>query len=130
MDTRKLVIAVVIVILVIAIGAYAFISINHVDTKIEITANNPSQNGDNITVQLKDSYRNVYPDQQIDLKILDDSGWAYKYSVTTGSDGCAYVPLNAFDNGEYTVHATFNGTMFMSEAKNSVPLVIDDGLGY
>lgn len=130
MDVKKVVIAVVIIILVIGIAAYAFISINHADTKIEITANDPSQNGDNITIQLKDSYRNVYPDQQIEVKILDDSGWAYKYSVTTGSDGCAYVPLNAFDNGEYTVHATFNGTMFLSEAKNSVPLVIDDGYSY
>lgn len=130
MDLRKLIIAVVIVILVVGIGAYAFISINHADTKIEITANNPSKNGDNITFQLKDSYRNVYSDQQINVKILDDSGWAYKYSIITDENGCGYVPINALDNGEYTVHATFNGTMFLSEAKNSVPLVIDDGLGY
>ena len=127
MDLKKIIIAVVIVILVVGIAAYAFIFINHADTKIEITANEPSKNGDNITVQLKDSYRNVYPDQQIDIKILDDSGWAYKYSIITDSEGCGYVPLNAFDNGEYTVHATFNGTMYLSEAKNSIPLIIDDG---
>lgn len=130
MDVKKLLIVLVVILVVVGIGAYAYISINHVDTKIEITANNPSQNGDNITVQLKDSYRNVYPDQKIDVKILDESGWAYKYTVTTDNEGCGYVTLNTFDNGEYTVHATFKGDMFMSESKNSIPLVIDDGLGY
>lgn len=128
MNIKNLVIAIVIILLVVGVGAYAFISINHVDTKIEITANDPSQNGDNITVQLKDSYRNVYPNQKIDVKILDDSGWAYKYTVTTDDNGCGYVSLNAFDNGEYTVHATFKGDMFLSESKCTTPLVIDDGL--
>lgn len=128
MNVKNLVIAIVIILLVIGVGAYAFISMNHADTKIEITANDPSQNGDNITIQLKDSYRNVYPNQKIDVKILDDSGWAYKYTVTTDDNGCGYVSLNAFDNGEYTVHATFKGDMFLSESKSTSPLVIDDGL--
>jgi len=128
MNVKNLVIGLVIVLLVVGIGAYAFISMNHADTKIEITANDPSQNGDNITVQLKDNYRNVYPDQKIEVKILDESGWAYKYTVTTDSNGCGYVPLSAFDNGEYTIHATFKGDMFLSESKNSAPLIIDDGL--
>ena len=57
MNVKNLVIGLVIVLLVVGIGAYAFISMNHANTKIEITANDPSQNGDNITVQLKDNYR-------------------------------------------------------------------------
>ena len=130
MDIKKIIIAIVIVLLVVGVGAFMFISANHVDTKIEIVANDSMQNGDNIAIQLKDSYRNVYPDQQIEVKILDDSGWAYKYSVTTDSDGYGYVPLTALDNGEYTVHANFNGTMFLSEAKSSAPFTVDDGYSY
>ena len=127
MDLKKVIIAVVIVILVVGIAAYAFIAVNSANTKIEITVNSTIQNGDNITVQLKDNYRNVYPDQVIDVKILDDSGWPYKYSVTTDSNGCGYVPINALDNGEYTVHANFNGTMFLSDSSSFATFTVDDG---
>ena len=130
MDLRKLIIAVVVIILVVGIAAYAFIAVNSADTKLEITCNNSTQNGDNITVQLKDSYRNVYPDQQIDVKILDDSGWAYRYSVTTDEEGFGYVPITALDNGEYTIHATFNGTMFLSQSSSSATFTVDDGYSY
>lgn len=128
MDLKKVIIALVIIILIVGIAAYGFIAVNSADTKIEITVNSPAKNGDNITLQLKDSYRKVYPDQSIDVKILDDSGWAHKYTVTTDSDGCGYVPIETMDNGEYTVHADFNGTMFLSKSSSFTTFTVDDGL--
>ncbi len=128
MDLKKVIIALVIIILIVGIAAYGFIAVNSADTKIEITVNSPAKNGDNITLQLKDSYRKVYPDQSIDVKILDDSGWAHKYTVTTDSDGCGYVPIETLDNGEYTVHADFNGTMFLSKSSSFTTFTVDDGL--
>lgn len=128
MDLKKVIIALVIIILIVGIAAYGFIAVNSADTKIEITVNSPAKNGDNITLQLKDSYRKVYPDQSIDVKILDDSGWAHKYTVTTDSDGCGYVPIETLDNGEYTVHVDFNGTMFLSKSSSFTTFTVDDGL--
>ena len=125
-DMKKIIIA-VILILIVAIGAFVFISANSHATKMEVTSNHTLKNGDFVTVVLKDQYRNVYPNQVIDVKILDDSGWANKYSVTTDQNGMASVQLEAYQNGNYTVHSTFNGTMFLKESKDVSNLVIDDG---
>ena len=125
-DMKKIIIA-VIVILIVAIGAFAFISANSHATKMEVTSNHTLQNGDFVTVVLKDQYRNVYPNEVIDLKILDDSGWANKYNATTDENGQASFVLEGFENGNYTVHANFNGTMFLSSSKTVSDLEINDG---
>ena len=127
MVNAKTVIVPIILILIILIGAFVFIQANSHNTKVEVTSNSTLMNGDSIVIVLKDEYRNVYPDQNIDIKILDDSGWANKYSVTTDQNGMASVQLEAYQNGNYTVHSTFNGTMFLKESKDVSNLVIDDG---
>ncbi|WP_406536826.1 hypothetical protein [Methanobrevibacter sp.] len=130
MDVKKIAIIAVVVILIVAAGAFAYISMTKADTKIEIICNGTVKNGDYISVVLKDNYRNVIPEQVIDLKILDDSGWAHKYNVTTDDLGRGYIQLAGFDNGNYTVHATFNGTMFLKESHNNLAFKIDDGYSY
>ena len=126
MDAKKIAIA-VIVILIIAIGAFAYISISTQDTKINILTNDTIQNGDSITVELKDLYRNGIADQVIDLKILDDSGWSHNYNATTDDTGCAQIQVLGLENGNYTAHAKFNGTLFLKESKSQVSFAIDDG---
>lgn len=127
MDTKKL-IGIVIVILIIAIGAFAFISANYHVTKISVTSNSTLKNGDALTLVLKDEYRNVYPNEVIDVKILDDSGWATKYNATTDENGQASVQLFALENGNYTIHADYNGTLFLSSSKAVTNLEINDGM--
>ena len=127
MDIKKIAVIAVIAVLIVAVGAFAYISMNKTDTKIDIICNGTTKNGDYISVVLKDNYRNVIPDQVIDLKILDDSGWAHKYNVTTDDLGRGYIQLVGFDNGNYTVHATFNGTMFLKESHSNMAFQIDDG---
>ena len=61
-------------------------------------------NGDSVVIVLKDEYRNVYPDEKVHIKILDDSGWADNYDVVTDANGQASVQLSAFENGNYTIH--------------------------
>lgn len=117
----------VVAIIIIAVGAFAFISINTADTKIDIDCNATIQNGDYITVQLKDNYRNAIPNQIVNIKVLDDSGWANKYNVTTDDLGRGYIQLVGYDNGNYTVHANFNGTMFLRESSNHLAFEINDG---
>jgi hypothetical protein len=113
--------------MIVAIAAFAFISMTSTVTKVEITCNETVQNGDYISVVLKDNYRNVIPDQTVDLKILDDSGWAHKYNVTTDEMGRGYIQLVGFDNGNYTVHANFNGTLFLKESNSNFAFEINDG---
>lgn len=129
LNTTRIVIIAAIV-LIILVGALAFISLNKTSTKIEFECNDTVKNGDYISVVLKDDYRHPIPDQIVDLKILDDAGWANKYNVTTDEMGRGYIQLAGFENGNYTVHATYNGTMFNTEAHNNFAFKIDDGYSF
>ncbi|MBE6496209.1 MAG: hypothetical protein E7Z78_07155 [Methanobrevibacter thaueri] len=117
----------IIIILIVAIGAFAFIQSNSHNTKVEVTSNSTLKNGDAVTVVLKDEYRNVYPGEQIHIKILDDSGWADNYDVITDNQGEASVVLSTFENGNYTIHTNYNGTLFNKAYHGVDSLVIDDG---
>ena len=127
MNTRKIGIAVAFI-LIIAIGAMVFISSNSHNTKLDVTSNSTLTNGEYLTIVLKDEYRNVYPNQVIDVKILDDSGWANYYNGTTDETGTVSILLQGMDNGNYTVHSQFNGTMFLHNSKSVTNLQINDGL--
>ena len=127
MNRRNLGIAVGII-LILAIGAFVFISTNSQNTKMEITSNSTLQNGDYLSVVLKDDYRNVYPNQAIDVKILDDTGWANHYNATTDESGTINILLEGMENGNYSVHCNFNGTMFLKPSTKVANLEINDGL--
>lgn len=129
MDIKKIIILAIVIVVVVLV-AFTFISANSHNTKLEVLSNSSLQNGDYVQVQLKDDYRNVYPNETIDIKILDDSGWANKYSVVTDENGIASVQLQALENGNYTIHSTYNGTMFLTKSTDVSNLMIDDGYGY
>lgn len=127
MDLKKIGIIAVIVIVIVAVFAFMYISMNTHNSRLDIIVNETSKNGDYLYVELKDDYRNVYAGEAVDIKILDDSGWAYKYNITTDELGRGYIQLLGFENGNYTVRATFNGTMFLTDTVSSTGFTIDDG---
>lgn len=129
MDIKKIAIAVIIILIVVII-AYGYISMNSEKTKIEVLSNSTLKNNDTFTIVLKNDYREVFPDQPVDIKILDDSGWAHKYNTTTNENGTASILLEGYDNGNYTVHTNFNGTLFLKDSKSVTNLIIDDGYSY
>ena len=111
-------------------GAFFFIQSNSHNTKVDVISNSTLKNGDMVQIVLKDEYRNVYPNEKVHIKILDDSGWADNYDVVTDNEGEASVVLAGFDNGNYTIHTNYNGTLFNKAYHGVDNLVIDDGLGY
>ncbi|WP_405303920.1 hypothetical protein [Methanobrevibacter sp.] len=127
MDSGKIKIAVAVVI-VLAIGAFIFVQANSHNTKIDVTSNSTLMNGDYLTLVLKDEFRNVYPGEVINVKILDDSGWASYYNGTTDETGTVRILLEGMENGNYTVHSTFNGTMFLHQSKSVTNLEMNDGM--
>lgn len=127
MNLKKIIIVLIIILILLIVG-FSYISANTHTSKIQVVSNSTLKNGDSFEIVLKDDYKNVIPNQVVDIKILDDSGWATKYNVTTDETGHGYVQLMALDNGNYTVHSTFNGTMFLTNAKSVSELTIDDGL--
>ena len=127
--TKSVAIAAV-VILIVAVASFAFISANSHTTKINMISNGTYKNGDNVEFMLTDDYRNVYSGETIDIKILDDSGWANNYDVVTDNYGEASVVLSAYQNGNYTIHTNYNGTLFNKPYHGVNSLVIDDGYDY
>lgn len=125
----KTIISIVIIILVILIGAFLFIQANSHNTKVDVISNSTLKNGDNVQIVLTDEYRNVYPGEKVQIKILDDSGWANYYDVVTDNSGEASVALSTLDNGNYTIHTNYNGTLFNKAYHGVDSLVIDDGYG-
>ena len=126
MDKKKMIV-VVVVVLIAAIMVFSYIFANTHTSRIEVVSNSTLKNGDSFEVVLKDDRKNVIPNQVIDFKILDDSGWGVKYNATTDDNGHAAVKLLALENGNYTVHSTYNGTMFLSKSKSINELNINDG---
>lgn len=127
MKAKNLVILIIIIVLIIAAGAFFFIQSNSHNTKVEVISNSTLKNGDVVQIVLKDEYRNVYPEETVHIKILDDSGWANNYDVVTDEEGEASVVLQTFENGNYTIHTNYNGTLFNKPYHGVDQLVIDDG---
>lgn len=125
---KKIIIVLIAALAIVGIASYTYIAANSHDTMLSVTSPSTLKNGDFITILLKDDYRNVYPDQVINVKILDDSGWAHHYNATTDETGQANVLLEGMENGNYTVHAQFNGTMFLHQSKTVSDLQINDGM--
>ena len=127
MSKTKTIIIVIIILLIIGIGTFIFIQSNSHNTKVDVISNSSLKNGDMVQILLHDEYRNVYPNEKIHIKILDDSGWANNYDVTTDDNGEASVVLSAFENGNYTIHTNYNGTLFNKQYHGVNQLTIDDG---
>ena len=109
------------------IGAFLFIQANSHNTKVDVISNSTLKNGDKVQIVLTDEYRNFYPGEKVQIKILDDSGWANYYDVVTDNSGEASVALSTLDNGNYTIHTNYNGTLFNKAYHGVDSLVIDDG---
>ena len=120
----------VVVLLIIAMGAFLFIQANSNNTKVDIISNSTLKNGDAVQIVLNDEYRNVYPGETVHIKILDDSGWANNYDVVTDDQGQGAIVLSTYENGNYTIHTNYNGTLFNKAYHGVNELVIDDGYGY
>lgn len=123
----KSVVIFIIIILIIAVGAFVFIQSNANNTKVDVISNSTLKNGDAVQIVLTDEYRNVYPGEPVHIKILDDSGWANNYDVVTDDSGEASIVLSTFENGNYTIHTNYKGTLFNKAYHGVDSLEINDG---
>lgn len=123
----KGIITIIVILLIIAVGAFMFIQANSHNTHVEVVSNSTLKNGDSVQVVLKDDYRNVYPNENVYIKILGDDGWGNSYDVVTDNEGEASVALSTYENGNYTIHTNYNGTLFNKPYHGVDSLVIDDG---
>ena len=124
----KALVTLAIIILIILIGGFMFVQGNSHNTKVDVISNSSLKNGDMVQIVLTDDYRNIYPGEAVHIKILD--GWANNYDVVTDDSGEAAVVLETYENGNYTIHTNYNGTLFNKAYHGVDSLVIDDGYDY
>ncbi|MER2013500.1 MAG: hypothetical protein ABS871_02535 [Methanobrevibacter sp.] len=109
---RKLLIALIIIVLVVLGGLIVFSNGNsnsNADTKINFLSNKTLQNGDSVVFELTDSKGNVLANQELKIKFTSSSGESQNFTITTDNLGKGKLVLNEQENGNYTVTVTYAG---------------------
>lgn len=106
---RKLIIALIIIILIILGGLVVF---SHgsakSDTQINFLTGKTLKNGDQIQFELRDAQGNTLANQQLTIT-FGANGQTQTYSVVTDAQGKGALALNNGENGNYSITVKYNG---------------------
>lgn len=107
---RKLIIALIIIILIILGGLIVF---SHGDTKSDTQINfltgNNLKAGDQIQFELKDAQGNSLANQELTVTFGSSNGEIQTYTLNTDSQGKGALALNNGENGNYSIVVRYNG---------------------
>ena len=115
MNTRSLIIIAIFIILVVAVGIFAFMlpHDNNQDGKLTTEINFLSEenlkNGEAVQFELKDSNGNVIANDNVTIQFEED-GKNQTYSIITDSEGRGELVLNNELPGSYNVYVSYNGS--------------------
>ena len=102
---NKNIIIVILVVILIAVGAFFALGQNSkMNTEIKITNNETFQNGEQLQIELKDAQGNVISGQTLNISFNNQ-----KYSITTDQNGKVYLNFNGLSAGKYDVEANYTG---------------------
>ena len=109
---RKLLIALIIIVLVVLGGLIVFSNGNpndNTDTKINFLSNKTLKNGDSVVFELTDSKGNVLANQELKIKFTSSSGESQNFTITTDNLGKGKLVLNEQENGNYSITVAYAG---------------------
>lgn len=102
---NKNIIIVILVVLIIALGAFFVLGQNNkVNTEIKIINNETFQNGEQLQIELKDAQGKAVSGQMLNISFNNQ-----KYSITTDQNGKVYLNFNGLSAGKYDVEANYTG---------------------
>lgn len=105
---RKIIIALIVIVLLILGGLVAFSQNIKIDTQINFLSNTSLKNGDSVEFELVDAQGNKLSDQILNIKFETGEG-VENYTVKTNSEGKASLLLNDESTGNYTVIVSYDG---------------------
>lgn len=105
---RKIIIALIIVVLAILVGLVAFSQNIKMDTQINFLSNSSLKNGDAVEFELVDAQGNKLSNQELTIKFEGNNG-TDDLAVVTNSEGKASLVLNDESSGNYTVTVSYAG---------------------
>lgn len=102
---NKNIIIVILVVIIIALGAFFVLGQNNkVNTEIKIINNETFQNGEQLQIELKDAQGKAVSGQMLNISFNNQ-----KYSITTDQNGKVYLNFNGLSAGKYDVEANYSG---------------------
>lgn len=105
---KKIIIALIIVVLIALAGIVAFSLGGKSDTQITFLSGNNIQYGGQVEFELKDAQGNGIANQELTIT-LEGNGINQTYSIVTDSDGKGGLLLDSDEYGSYNITVTYNG---------------------
>lgn len=121
---NKNIIIAILIIIIIAIGAFLIFghSNGKTDTQISFLNQDTLQNGEQVKIELKDASGNAIAGETVDITYNNE-----KYSAVTDSSGRAYLTINGEDAGKYDVIASYGGNDKYGASSAQMSITITDG---
>jgi hypothetical protein len=130
---KNIIIAILIVIIIAAVGAFVFShqQANTTDGKINTQLNFLSQttlkNGDQVQFELKDAQGALIAGQTVAISYDDGSGDIQKYSINTDQNGKGFLTISGEDAGDYVVTVDYNGSDKYNGCSAKQTITVEDG---
>ena len=105
---RKIIIALIIIVLIVLGGLIVFSSGIKSDTQINFLSNTSLKNGDQVEFELKDAQGDVLSNQNITIT-FEGNGQKQSFTITTDSQGRGGLLLNEQADGNYSISVKYDG---------------------
>jgi nitrogen fixation protein FixH len=128
---RNILIAIMIVIIIAAVGAFVFSQPqstgDKVNTQLNFLSQTTLQNGDQVEFQLQDATGNAVAGQNVSIVYDDGSGDVQKYTITTDENGKGYLTINNEAAGNYDITLNYTGNNKYNGCSAKETITIEDG---
>ena len=134
MDSKNIIIAVLIILVVVVVGVFAFsqpaptTQDGKLNTQINFLSQDNLKNGDQIQIELKDLQGKVLAGQQVKIT-YEANGKIENYSVITDSQGKAYLTIAGEDTGQHKVKVVYDGNEQYNGCTAEKTITIEEGQG-
>ena len=105
---RNVIIALIVIVLVVLVGIFAFAGTSKTDSQINFLTGNNISYGGQVQFELVDAQGNALSNQNVNISFGSD-GQMQTYSIVTDSQGKGGLSLNNEEYGTYNITVTYGG---------------------
>lgn len=130
---RNILIAILIVVIIAAVGAFVFsqqqtaTQDGKINTQISFLSETTLQNGDQVQFELKDAQGALIAGQTVTISYDDGSGYVQKYSINTDENGKGFLTISGEDAGNYDITVDYNGSDKYNGCSAKQTITVEDG---
>lgn len=123
---RKIIIALIIIVLVALVGLVSFSSSIKTDSEINFLTGISMKNGDQIQFELKDAQGNAIANQEIKIT-FSGVNETQNFTITTDENGKGALILKDENSGNYSISVSFDGDDKHNGCSANQKIIIKDG---